>query len=526
MAITELMRFRRAQRKVVAQGAGVRAVAANDPNAPEEEEPYRDLDWPIVKKILHWMAPYRNAYILALVLNIIFTVLEMLGPLFMRQLIDHDVKGDRHFLSYAMDRLLPSSAAARLDHVIAPHRAMWSIYFTIALWALCSLIANLTNRYNFYFNRRIAERVLIAIRKALFDHLQRLSMSYYDKTKFGRILSRATGDIDALSNPIINGLNIVFVNLLMMVTAATMLFIADWRIALGTLWIGPVLYFMNNYYRKRIGAQYRIAREHFTRVSTNLAENINGMRVVTAFNRQEDNLANFNMLQDLNTLNNVRAGAINGVYQPLLAVVGYIGTVIILVAGAYLVIASHGVGFTVGTLVALTMYWGWFMNPVLTFGTFQNEMMLSMASAERVFTLLELKPEVTDAAGAAALPAIRGQVAFEHVHFQYVKDKPVLHDIGFEALPGQTVALVGHTGCGKSTIMNLLCRFYVPQSGRVLIDGFDLSQVTGDSLHRQMGIVSQNNFLFTGTVMDNIRYAHPSATDEDVINAAKTLGSH
>jgi ATP-binding cassette subfamily B protein len=520
------MRFKRAQRKVVAQGVGVRAVAAGDPNAPEEEEPYRDLEWPLVKKILVWMAPYRNAYILALALNIIFTVLEMLGPLFMKQLIDHDVKGERHFLSYAADSLLPASWANGFDRHVAPHRAIWSIGFTIALWALCALIANLTNRFNFYYNRRIAERVLIAIRKALFDHLQRLSMSYYDKTKFGRILSRATGDIDALSNPIINGINIIFVNLLMMLTAATMLFIADWRIALGTLWIGPVLYFMNNYYRKKIGAQYRIAREHFTRVSTNLAENINGMRVVTAFNRQEDNLAHFNSLQDLNTLNNVKAGAINGVYQPMLAIVGYIGTVIILVAGAYRVIESGGTGFTVGTLVALTMYWGWFMNPVLTFGAFQNEMMLSMASAERVFALLELKPEVTDAPDARALPAIQGRVAFDHVHFQYVKDKPVLHDICFEAQPGQTVALVGHTGCGKSTIMNLLCRFYLPQSGRVLIDGQDLSQITGDSLHRQMGIVSQNNFLFTGTVMDNIRYAHPAATDEDVIHAARTLGSH
>ncbi len=525
MAITELMKLRRTQRKAVAQGAGLRAIAANDPNAPEEEEPYRELEWPLVKKMLRWMAPYKNAYVLALVLNIIFTVLEMFGPLFMRQLIDNDVQGHRHFLSYFADRVLPAAAAAGMDAAIAPHRALWSISMTIGLWALCALVANLTNRFNFYYNRRIAELVLISIRKALFDHLQRLSMSYYDRTKFGRILSRATGDIDALSNPIINGINTVFVNLLMMVTAAAMLFIADWRIALGTLWLGPVVYFMNNYYRRKIGAQYRIAREHFTRVSTNLAENINGMRVVTAYNRQEDNLAYFNTLQDLNTINNVRAGTINGIYQPLLAVVGYIGRVIILVSGAYMVFATHG-AFTVGTLVALTFYWSWFMDPVLNFGNFQNEMMLSMASAERVFTLLELKPDVTDAPNAPPLPPIKGAVQFDHVHFQYVKDKPVLHDICFEAAPGQTIALVGHTGCGKSTIMNLLCRFYLPQSGRVLIDGHDLSAITGDSVHRQMGIVSQNNFLFTGTVMDNIRYAHPKATDEEVIAAAQDLGSH
>jgi ATP-binding cassette subfamily B protein len=206
--------------------------------------------------------------------------------------------------------------------------------------------------------------------------------------------------------------------------------------------------------------------------------------------------------------------------------VGYIGNVIILVSGCYLVVASRGVGFTVGTLVALTMYWGWFMNPVLNFGTFQNEMSQAMASAERVFTLMDLKPEVTDAPHAQALPAIRGHVEFEHVDFRYVKDKPVLHDVCFVAQPGQTIALVGHTGCGKSTIMNLLCRFYLPQEGRVLIDGYDLTKVTSDSVHRQMGIVSQANFLFTGTVMENIRYAHPGASDEQVIAAARTLGSH
>jgi ABC-type multidrug transport system fused ATPase/permease subunit len=217
----------------------------------------------------------------------------------------------------------------------------------------------------------------------------------------------------------------------------------------------------------------------------------------------------------------------NGMYQPLLSIVGFLGTVIILISGAWLVLrgGTGGGGFTVGTLVALMMYWNWFMNPVLNFGNFQNEMMQSMASAERVFSLLELKPEVTDAPSAAALPRIRGRVAFEGVGFAYVKDKPVLHDVSFAAEPGQTVALVGHTGCGKSTIINLLCRFYVPQEGRVLIDGFDLAQVTSESLHRQMGIVLQNNFLFTGTVLENIRYAQPGATDEQVIAAARALGS-
>ena len=166
------------------------------------------------------------------------------------------------------------------------------------------------------------------------------------------------------------------------------------------------------------------------------------------------------------------------------------------------------------------------MNPVLTFGNFQNEMMQSMASAERVFALLDLQPEVCDAPDAADLPAIEGRVTFEHVFFHYVKEKPVLHDICFEAAPGQTIALVGHTGCGKSTIMNLIQRYYLPTAGRVLLDGHDLRGVTSDSLHRQLGIVQQSNYLFSGTVLQNIRYAKPQATREEVEAAARTLSTH
>jgi len=532
MAITELMKAKRDQRKKVARGSGVRLAGekGKDPNAPEDEEIFKELEWPLVRKMLAWMKPHQTQYAIALALSVVFTILEMLGPMFIRQLIDHDVKGEKHFVvriaQWVAERV-SAGGGMRVDAWFAPHLAYWGITLTVTLWAIVVLAANLINRFNIEYNRRIGEKVMFAIRKALFAHLQRLSMSYYDRTKFGRILSRATSDIDALANPIINGINTVVINALMMAVAAAMLLIADWRIALGTLWIGPVLYWMNNFYRRKIGAQYRIAREHFTRVSTNLAENINGMRVVTAYNRQEDNLAYFNSLQDLNTVNNVRVGSINGIYQPLLNVAGYIGKVIILGTGCYLVLAGGRDGtFKVGTLVALTMYWDYFMNPVLNFGNFQNEMMLSMASAERVFALMDLVPEVTDAPDAMRLPPIAGRVVFEHVHFAYVKDKPVLHDIGFEVRAGQTVALVGHTGCGKSTIMNLLCRFYLPQQGRVLIDGIDLAKVQGDSLHQQMGIVSQANFLFSGTVMDNIRYAQPTGTDQAVIAAAKQLGSH
>jgi ATP-binding cassette subfamily B protein len=270
---------------------------------------------------------------------------------------------------------------------------------------------------------------------------------------------------------------------------------------------------------------YQTVREAFTRVSTNLAENITGMRVVTAFNRQAPNLDRFNDLQDANTRNNAISAFINGIFQPSLELVRHIGRVIVLLLGGYLIV--KGIGNTsAGSVVAAFMYWDRLMGSIVFLGGFYNQLMQAMAGAERVFSLFDIKPEVEDVPEAKPLPPIVGRVQFEHVTFGYDPARPILHDINFLALPGQTVALVGHTGSGKSSISSLIARFYQPQQGRVLVDGFDIRHVTGDSLHQQMGIVAQSNFLFTGSVLDNIRYASPSATREQVVEAARTLGTH
>lgn len=532
MTLTELMKFKRDQRKQVAKAKSPAAPSGKNPNEPEDEAPYKPLEWPVVRRVLGLMSMHKWGYVLALALNIVMVFFEMLGPTFTRHLIDSDIPGKPHFLAGMIEwilHLFSARAAEWFAGRVAESPSYWGIGLTVGFWAFLQLILLILWRFNLEFNRRIGEEVIFSLRRKVFDHLQKLSMSFYDKTKFGRILSRGTTDLDAMVNPIVNGINAVVLNILQMTAAATILFITDWRLGLSVCWLGPVLFLMNRKYKRMIGAKWRIVREGFTRVSTNLAENINGMRVVTAYNRQEENLSAFNTLQMANTNNNLEAATINGIYQPLLVVVGYIGRVIILVYGCYLLMWSSvdtAHPLTVGALVATLMYWEWFMNPVLNFGNFHNEMMASMASAERVFSLLDQKPDVQDAEKAMTLPPIQGAVKFEHVNFEYVSGKPVLHDINFEAKPGQTIALVGHTGCGKSTIMNLICRFYLPQSGVITIDGYDIRTITGESLHQQMGIVSQANYLFSGTVLDNIRYARPQATLDDVIKAAEQLGSH
>jgi ATP-binding cassette subfamily B protein len=370
------------------------------------------------------------------------------------------------------------------------------------------------------------ERVQFSLRRRLFDHLQRLSMSYYDKTKLGRIISRCTSDVTALREINVWGLHTIVANGLMMIVAAIMLAGTNLWLFLSVAWLGIVLVVANRIYLKRAAVAWQLAREGWTRVSTNLAENITGMRVVNAFNRQGPNLGIFNTLQYDNTANNVAVARLNGVYQPVLELVRFLGKVTILTLGGYLIIrGTLGVG-GVGKVVAAFLYWDWFMNPIINFGNFYNLLMQAMAGSERIFSLLDLQPEVQDEPGARPLPRITGRVEFDHVTFGYNPDRPVLHDVCFEANPGEMVALVGATGSGKSSIISLVARFYQPQSGRVLVDGHDIRHVTGESLHHQMGLVLQVNYLFSGTVVDNIRYARPDATEEQVIAAAKAIGSH
>ncbi len=476
--------------------------------AEDHEESYRPIEWPLVRRLLSTLAPYKWIYALGVSLCAVHVLLEMLSPLFARWLINYT--GD-----FVAARLLPMPTRAG---------AIRFVFVIVGVWAAVYAVSLIIQRWVILIMTNAGERVQFELRRKLFAHLQWLSMSYFDKTKLGRIISSCTSDIASLREVNVWGINTLLMNTLMMVTAGTMLLYTDWRLFAVVAWLGPVLFVANRIYRRYAGVQAQIAREGYTRVATNLAESITGMRVVTAFNRQLSNLEFFNTLQTANTDNNVTFARINGLYQPVLQAVGYAGKVLILAYGGYLV--AVGRLQRVGDVVAAYLYWDWFMNPITNLGNFLVQLMQAMAGAERVFSLLDMKPEVTDEPAAMPLPRIVGQVVFEHVTFGYKPERPVLHDICFEANQGQMVALVGHTGSGKSSIISLIARFYQPQQGRILVDGHDIRHVTGDSLHRQTGLVLQNNYLFSGTVMENIRYARPGASDDDVRAAAHAIGSH
>jgi ATP-binding cassette subfamily B protein len=482
-------------------------VKPADIEGMEAEERYKPIEWPLVRRLLGVLAPYKKQYALGLALGLAHVTCDLASPKFMQHIIDYVTK-----FAHAQLAVMPTDRGA-----------VWHITVIVMLWALVSAMSFILQRATIIVMTRAGETVQFNLRRRLFAHLQELSMSFYDKTKLGRIISRCTSDINAMREINVWGIWRLAANVFIMLIAAIMLLKTDWRLFLCVAWLAPLVAICNYTYRKKASGIHQIAREGWTRVSTNLAENITGMRVVTAFNRQEPNLDVFNTLQDHNTYNNIRVARINGVYQPLLQLIGSVGRWIILCYGGYMVAIGH---ISVGAIVAAYLYWDWFTQPILNVGDFYNQLMMAMAGAERVFNLLDTQPDVQDIAEAKPLPRIVGRVTFENVTFGYNPDRPVLHDISFEANPGQTFALVGATGSGKSSIISLIARFYQPQKGRVLVDGQDIRHVTGESLHRQMGLVLQVNYLFTGTVMENIRYATHGATEQDVINAAQAIGSY
>lgn len=501
--------FIRSRRKGPAVPAG---LPAPPPLVDDEEQRYRPIDRALLGRELGLLAPYKSQYALGVSLGVAMTILDMLSPKFMQWIIDFGVgfqKGALH--------PQPTETGA-VHHVL----------FLIGMWALCIGVAIIFQRFTILVMTGAGERVQFTLRRRLFGQLQRLSMSYYDKTKLGRIISRCTSDVNSLREVNVWGLHVICSNLLMMLVSAVMLATTtDIRLFLSVAWLGLLLLLANHVYFQKATVLFQRAREGWTRVSTNMAENITGMRVVTAFNRQVPNLGVFNLLQVNNTNNNVQVARLNGVYQPVLDLIRFLGKIIILAYGAFLIVSGKfPPGRGVGAVVAASLYWDWFMNPITTFGQWYNMLMQAMAGAERVFSLLDLRPDVQDEPDAKPLPRIIGRVEFENVTFGYHPERPVLHGVSFHATPGQTIALVGATGSGKSSIISLIARFYQPQQGRVLVDGHDIRNVTGESLHRQMGLVLQVNYLFTGTVVENIRYAKAGASDDEVMNAARAVGAH
>jgi len=410
--------------------------------------------------------------------------------------------------------------------------AHWIIEGTIAYGCLAILTDGM-----FHFRQRyaleIGETVVNGLRAEIFARVQRQPMSFFQKMKLGRIISRVTSDVEAVRAGIQDVAFVSTIQFGQMVFSAVVMACLDWKMFLVVVAMAPILWLVNQHFRMKFSRLTRAAQDSFSRVTATLAESVTGIRVTQGFVRQETNAGLFRSLLADHSRYNVAMARTSAILAPLLDLNSQFFVAILLLFGGMRVFHHT---LEVGQLIMFFLMVNQFFAPITTIGNQYNVALLAMAGAERIFWLVDIPPDWEDDPAATPLPDPRGaagaaraapagaRVEFQEVSFGYVPGRLVLHNLSFTAEPGDSVALVGHTGSGKTSIINLVAKFYLPTAGAVRIDGREVRTLTSRSLHRQTGMVQQQNFLFTGTVLDNIRLGRPEATEAEVAAAAEELG--
>ena len=374
-----------------------------------------------------------------------------------------------------------------------------------------------------YMTGWVGERILADLRKELFGHLQALSLGFYERNRAGVLISRMTNDVEAIDQLVTDGVTTLAQSTLLLSGTAFVLIVLDPRLALATLVVIPFMVFASALFRSRSARAYSSVRERLGLVTATLAEDIAGMRMVQAFVREERATENFRTVALDYRESNMQTVVLNGLYFPFVSLLATLALAVVLGYGGHLYLRD---AIALGTLFAFMLFVNNFFDPIQQLSQLYNTFLSATAALDKIIGVLDEQPDVVDHPDAAPLAHIEGRVRFEDVHFAYGRGAEVLHGIDLDIPAGTTVALVGHTGAGKSTIAKLLARFYEPTSGRITIDGVDLNDVTQETLRHQLGIVPQEGFLFAGTVSENIAFGKPDARPEDIVRAAQTVGAH
>jgi ABC-type multidrug transport system fused ATPase/permease subunit len=369
---------------------------------------------------------------------------------------------------------------------------------------------------------RIGQRVLLELRRRVFRHFQRLDIGFHDRYTSGRVVSRLTNDIDAIQEMLLSGFDSLVSAALTLVGTAVLLVVLDWRLGLMCLAAFPVLAALLRWFRTESSKTYTAVREHAARVIVQFVETMTGIKAVQAYRREVRNEEIFAGVADRYRAVNERAFKLVAVFSPGVKLVGNLTTGVVLLYGGWRVLHGH---MTIGTFTAFLLYLRMFFEPMQEITQFLNTFQSATSALEKLAGVLADKPAVADPDAPVALGEARGEIALHDVCFGYRTDAPVLTGLSLHIPAGQTVALVGSTGAGKTTIAKLIARFYDPTSGAVTLDGVDLRHLTQAELRRHVVMVTQENFLFSGTLADNIRFGRPEATDAEVVAAAASVGA-
>ena len=457
----------------------------------------KGFDLHVTRQLVSFGRPYVWPFFTSLIMMLVSSAMAVAGPYLVKVAIDSGLAGNS----------LSTLRSATL------------------LYLATAIIQWLTTYSRVNIMARVGQSIIFDLRMRLFVHLQELSLSFYSRYSVGRVISRVVNDVTVLRDFITWALLAIVRDVFTLVGIVFAMFAMDARLSLLTFTVIPLMVVATYIFKQRATDSYRATRAAISWVNSVLAENINGVRVVQSFAREAVNFAFFrDSVNQNNLLVNLRAARLASVFFPTIDFLGNLALAVVIWIGGT---AVMGQSITPGILVAFVLYINRFFEPIRDLSQRYDAMQSTMASGERLLELLAAPVEVQDAPGAAALPRIDGEVEFQGVHFHYPDDdQPVLEDINLHIRPGETVALVGKTGAGKSTLVKLLSRFHDPTSGQVLIDGHDIHRVTQHSLRSQMGIVLQDPFLFSGTVLENIRFGRLEATLEDVQAAARAVGAH
>jgi ATP-binding cassette subfamily B protein len=463
------------------------------PARPSEVVAQRPLDFTIIRRLVACTRPYGRLRGLLLVLVVLRSV-QLPGMAWLMAWVISGPIADHDFSGIALGVVLFLAWAA----------------FTAGCFVYRSRLA-----------LELGEAVVSDLRRQIYEHLLRLPMSYFKRTEVGRLIGRVVHDVDSVRSGVQDVFFVSVVQCGSMLISAVLMLYYDWQLFLIVLGMAPGLWAVTRYFRKLSSVAYRARSESFARVTASLVESVNGIREIQSFARQDHNARSFARLIDEHAQINMRSHRLSAVFQPVLGFNGQFFLAVLLVLGGYQVLGGW---VELEALIQFLFLSTAFFNAIPIVGEQYNQALTAMAGAERVFRLLDTRPDWEDRADARDFERIQGHVEFKAVGFEYEPGQPVLHGISFTALPGQAVALVGPTGSGKTTVANLIAKLYLPTSGAVVIDGNDLSNMTSRSLHRQIACVTQQNFLFSGSVLDNILVGRPEATREEVGVALDALG--
>ncbi|MFC4617184.1 ABC transporter ATP-binding protein [Camelliibacillus cellulosilyticus] len=456
----------------------------------------KPLNWAQMIRLLQYIKPYSKTLLPgAIVALILTTLVRMLVPILIGKI--------------AFDRVLK-------------HGNLTQLYWLVAAIAAMYIISWVSNYFRIYLTNKIGQYIIYDLRKKLFNHVQYLSHGFFDSRSAGSILVRIINDVNSLQDLFTNGVINTMMDLLMLVGIVVILFSLSWQLALGVMIVIPIMFLLSTKFRRKIRRAWQVVRAKLSKLNSHLNESLQGIRVTQSYNQEINNRAFFDGVNHEAFESQRVAMQKNAIFRPVVELASAAGSAILIWLGSFLIL--HSV-ITTGVFVSFAFYLGMFWDPISRLGQTYNQLLVAMASSERIFEFLDEKPIVYDRENPVSMDKIRGTIDFEDVVFSYDEKRNALNGINIHIEAGETVALVGHTGSGKSTIANLIGRFYDPTSGKVKFDGVDIRDINLRELRASVSTVIQDTFIFSGTIMENIRFGRPDATDEEVKAAARAAGA-